>query len=159
MIVPGREHMGQWYRWRHPGWLAAAHVLRILWPIFGRLPQIYDRFSAVEIRDGRAERNGVFAKKDIPAGELIARCRGRVVAERTELPGWEETRFGRTTRYEIVGRLACIDRSDRPNARLAGREIIALRPIRAREEITLALGGESRDEDGDRQCSKAAPAA
>lgn len=148
MAVPGREHMGQWYRWRHRGWLPAAHVLRILWPIVGRLPQIHDRFSKVDIRDGRAERNGVYARKDFQAGEVIARCRGRAVSIPTGAPGWEETRFGRTRRYEVRGRLACLDRSERPNAKLAGRELVALRPIRAREEITIGRSSGARERAG-----------
>jgi hypothetical protein len=40
MLLPGRDHMGQFYRRRHPGWLPTAHVLRwwraTLRPLTGR---------------------------------------------------------------------------------------------------------------------------
>ncbi len=141
MVVPGREHMGQWYVERHRGWLFCAHALRLLWPILGRIPRICDRFSKIRTRDMGEKGTGIFAKQDIEASEVIARCRGKVVSNRTETPGWAETRFGRTKRYELTGKLRFLGHSDRPNARLSGRELIALEPISAREEITIERGG------------------
>jgi len=147
MAVPGREHMGQWYLGRHRGWLPCAHALRLLWPILGRIPRICDRFSKIRTRDLAEKGTGVFAKQDIEAGEVIARCRGRAVSDQTETPGWTETRFGRTKRYELTGKLRFLGHTDRPNARLSGRELIALGPISAREEITIDIPEATHDLD------------
>ncbi len=137
VAMPGPEHMGQWYTRRHRGWLTCAHLLRLSWPIVGRIPRLCERLSKIRTAPGRDHGTGVFAKQGIEPGELIARCRGKAVRGPTKNPGWQETRFGRTRRYELVGRLKRLNHSDRPNARLSGRRLVAIQPISANEEITI----------------------
>lgn len=142
VAFPDRVHMGQWYPRRHRAWLPTAHLMRCCWPVIGRIPRFRKRFSKIETPKRGGERIGVFAKQDIQPGEVIGPCRVRVASD----PGSRrEKRSGEARRYEVIGELSGINHSDRPNARLSGHELVALRPIRTRQEITIDMGAATND--------------
>jgi hypothetical protein len=140
VLLPDRGHMGEWYCRRHWGWLPWAHLLRWLSPLTRRVPRIWSWFTKIETRESAIHGVGVFATQEIRAGEVIARYRGRRV-ERDGLyvvphsgPG------GDRQRYEITGKLKYLNHSCRPNAELTGFKLVALRPIRAKQEVTIDYG-------------------
>ncbi len=147
VAVPGRRHMAAWYGREHVGWLPCAHLLRVLWPVLGRLPGLRNRASKYDLKTNRQGVTRVFARRDIRSGETIARCRGRAVERLSAAPAWRQTGGGQARWYEVTGALSHLRASPRPNAKLAGSELIALRPIRVREEITI--GKEACDHAGE----------
>ncbi len=119
-LVPDRRHMAEWYDGRHAGWLATAHVLRLLGPLLRRFPRLWTRMFKTELRDRSDGAPGVFASTMIAAGERIAT-------------------------FAPAGKLACLRHSCRPNTRRSGRNLIALRVIDNREELTLDYGPQACD--------------
>ncbi len=137
VLVPDRGHMQEWYCRNHWGWLACAHLLRLLGPITRRLPKLGAWFSKIETRKSPIHGIGVFATRDIKAGEVVACYRGRSVDQCGLYVACHETPSGHIRHYEITGRLKHLNHSDRPNAELRGFELIALRPVRAGQEFTI----------------------
>ncbi len=156
VAVPGREHMAGWYGQSHWGWLACAHLLRLIWPLIGRIPRWCQGASKIRTRTNPDRGTGVFATRPIRSGEVIARCRGRLVRRQAAGVSWRETRFGRTRRYEVTGKLRFLAHSQQPNARLSGRELVAVRPISPREEITIDPAEATSDSPADRRGTDAA---
>ena len=145
VLLPDRGHMSEWYCRRHWGWLPWAHVLRWLSPVTRRVPRFWTWFTKIEARESPIHGVGVFATQDMRAGEVIARYRGKPV-ERDGLyvvahtgPGGDQQR------YEITGKLKFLNHCCRPTAQLAGFKLIALRPIRAGQEITIDYGEDACD--------------
>lgn len=150
VVVPDPAHMAEWYWRRHRGWLPCAHLLRWTWPLVGLFPRWWRRFSRIEVRSSRIHGLGVFATRNINAGAVIARCRGRVVDRKTLYVGWSEPHDGETRLFEFTGRLKHLNHSCNPNAQLLRSTLIAARLIRSGEEITISYG------DGACQCNKSA---
>ena len=115
MAFPGRAHMAEWYGRRHFGWLLCAHGLRLLRPVLGRFPNFWKRCTRVECRAG-AQGPGVFATREFRSGQVIVK------------------HFG------LTGKLRSLSHSCRPNARLDGLVLRAVRNIEASQEITIDYG-------------------
>jgi hypothetical protein len=137
---PDRMHMAGWYSRRHPLWLPAAHILRCLWPVIGRVKPMCCWFSKIETRRSKVHGTGVFTTKGIEPREVIARYEGKPIGRDTLYVGARIDRGGRTQRYEITGPLRFLNHSCRPNAVLVGDELIALRRIRKGGEILIDYG-------------------
>jgi hypothetical protein len=137
VILPGREHMGEWYYRRHRAWLPCAHLLRWCWPAVKHVQRFWSWFTKIEIRKSRVHGSGVFATRDIKAGEIIARYHGRLVDRCGLYVACHETPSGHIRHYEITGKLKYLNHSDKPNAKLRRFELIALRPVCAGEEFTI----------------------
>jgi hypothetical protein len=140
VLLPDRGHMGEWYCRRHWAWLPWAHLLRWLSPITRRVPRFWGWFTSIETRESPIHGIGVFATRDIRAGEVIARYRGRRVRQEGRYVVSHGRPDGDKVRCEITGKLKYLNHSCRANAELSGFKLIALRPIRARQEITIDYG-------------------
>lgn len=158
VCLPDRGHMGEWYCRRHWGWLPWAHLLRCSWPVVGRLRPLWTWLSKIETRDSRIHGTGVFATRALEAGELIARHRGREVGRDGPYVMQHKLASGEVRRYEITGKLKFLNHCCRPNAALAEFRLIALRPIRGGEEITIDYGEGACDCRRDRFGSNRPPA-
>lgn len=112
VLVPGRQHMGEWYGNHHWGWLPFAHVLRLLSPVLRRIPRVWTRFIKTEVRETPRRGPCVFATRNLSAGEVIARG----------------------------GQLKYMSHSCRPNAELCGSKLRTLKAINAGGEITIDYG-------------------
>lgn len=140
VVFPGREHMADWYGRRHFGWLPCAHALRLARPILGRFPKSWRRFQRVETRDSGIHGMGVAATREFRTGEVIVRYHGRRVASKGMYVGFSRREGGQLRHTELTGKLRFLNHSCRPNARLAGLELVATRNIEAGQEITIDYG-------------------
>jgi hypothetical protein len=143
VLVPAPQHMEECYRGRHRGWLLCAHLARWARPLLRRIPSLGRRFEMIETSRSAIHGLGVFATRRFDAGELIARYRGQPVDRQGLYVGHLDSAGGTMRRYEITGRLKFLNHACRPNAELAGFRLIARRPIRDGEEITINYGVES----------------
>lgn len=116
VAFPGREHMADWYGRKHVGWLACAHALRLLQPVLRRFPGFWRWLMRLEARSVGGHRMGLFATRVFSPGQAIVR------------------------HFEWAGKLRFIGHSCRPNARLAGRSLLAATKIEPGQEITLDCG-------------------
>ncbi len=140
VLLPDRGHMSEWYCRRHWGWLPWAHLLRWLSPVTRRVPRFWSWFTKMETRESSIHGVGVFATHDIRADETIARYHGKP-AERDGLyVVSHDGPDGDEHRYEITGKLKFLNHCCRPNAKLSGFKLVALRPITAGQEITISYG-------------------
>jgi len=139
-LVPDRYHMADWYGRCHFGWLPVAHVLRILSPLLKRIPGFQNWLVRVETRPSRIHGTGVCARQDYHPSHLIARFEARLVDRQGMYVGWTEKRDGQTLYYEITGKLRFLNHSCRPNARLDGCKLIAIKTIMAGDELTIDYG-------------------
>ena|GEM_PF-777104 len=140
VLLPDRAHMADWYRRRHMAWLPCAHLLRWLAPVTSRMPPRWRWFSKIETRKSRLHGTGVFATRDITAGEVIAHYQGCKVHRDGMYVVPHKTKSGQRRRYELTGKLRFLNHSCRPNARLTGFELRAIAPVSAGQEITIDYG-------------------
>jgi len=140
VLVPDRGHMDEWYCRRHWGWLAWAYLLRWLWPVAKHVRPLWTLFSKVETRKSGIHGIGVFATRDIKAGELIARYSGKEVDRDGLYVVRHKDPSGDTRRYEITGKLKFLNHCCQPNAELTGFNLVAIKSIRAGQEITIDYG-------------------
>ncbi len=136
-LLPDRAHMADWYGHEHHGWLVCGHALRWLSPLLGRFGQWWRRFRTIEVRNSGIHGVGVFATRNIAGGETVARYGGRRVKRAGMYVAHHSKETGDGERYEITGRLKYLNHSCRPNARLDGFRLVALRPIPAGHEINI----------------------
>lgn len=118
VLLPDRGHMGEWYDRRHFGWLPVSYLLRVASPVLRRAPWLWQRLFKIEVRDGTAFGSGVFAGRILAAGERI----GSFGVDRDE------------------GKLKHMRHSCRPNTRMRGRALYAVRAIDSDEELTVDHG-------------------
>lgn len=140
VLVPDRCHMEQWYRHRHRAWLPIAHLLRWSWPLLKHISGLRRWFAKTELAPSRIHGIGVFATGDVKTGEVIARYKAKPVNRASRYVGWSETVEEHTQHYEITGKLKFLNHACRPNADLVHTNLMALRPIRAGQEITIGYG-------------------
>ncbi len=140
ILMPGKAHMADWYAGRHLGWLPCAHVLRWLDPFVSWFPRRWRWFTKIEIRPSPIHGIGVFATRDIRPGEAFARYSGKKVAREGVYVVTHKARSGGARRYELTGKLKHLNHSCRPNARIAGFELVAIRWIRGGQEVTIDYG-------------------
>ncbi|MEE9266808.1 MAG: SET domain-containing protein, partial [Gammaproteobacteria bacterium] len=140
VLMPDRGHMGDWYYRRHWGWLPCAHLLRWVRPLVRRIPSLWTWFAKIETRKSPMHGIGVFTARAVREKEVIARYQGKPVDHNGLYVVRHEHPSGQQQRYEITGKLRFLNHSCRPNAELSGFELIALRPIRAGQEITIDYG-------------------
>jgi len=131
VLLPDRRHMEGWYCRRHRAWLPCAHLVRWLWPVLRHVRRLWTRFAMTELRPPPQRGTGLFATRDIAAGETIIRARRRsrscgklAPAEIKTLPA-------------IKGKLRYLNRSCRPNSELCASGLVARRRIPAGTEITI----------------------
>lgn len=131
VFVPDRRHMEEWYCRRHRAWLPCAHLVRWLWPVLRHVRRVWTRFAMTELRPTPQRGTGLFATRDIAAGETIIHARrmsrscGKLApAETQTLPA-------------IKGKLRYLNRSRRPNSELCASGLVARRRIPADTEITI----------------------
>lgn len=140
VLMPDIGHMGDWYYRRHWGWLPCAHLLRWVRPLVRRIPSLWTWFARIETRKSPMHGIGVFTARAVREKEVIARYQGKPVDYDGLYVVPHERPTGEQQRYEITGKLRFLNHSCRPNAELLGFELIALRPIRAGQEITIDYG-------------------
>lgn len=140
--VPDEAHMANWYSYRHVGWRTCAHAVRLVWPMLRRLPGA-DRFNGkVEVKPSSIHGMGVFATRVIQSGERIGRFHGLATDRLGPYTIGLREPTGEVRRYEMTGPLRYLNHSTQPNGRLAGFELIALRPIMIGEEVTIDYRGD-----------------
>lgn len=140
VLVPGAAHMSEWYGRTHKGWLVCAHLLRWTLPLTGRLQRFWNWFSRVEVHESRVHGIGVFATRDMKAGETITRCLGKSVDGEGMYVVAKETEVEETRRLELTSKLQFLNHSCRPNASINAFELVAQKPIRAGQEIFIDCG-------------------
>ncbi|HOW72863.1 MAG TPA: nucleotidyltransferase family protein [Phycisphaerae bacterium] len=140
VLFPDAAHMEGWYGRNHRLWLLCAHGLRILWPVLRRVVPVWYRFSGIRTGKSAIHGTGVFAVRDIAAGKIITRYHGQPVEKKGPYVGRQEKQGDRRQYYEITGRLRFLNHSCRPNAKLDGFDLVALKPIVAGQEITIDYG-------------------
>jgi hypothetical protein len=151
VLLPDRTYLGEWCTRHRCPWRGAALVLRYVWPLLERTPLIKSRISKVEVRPSPVHGLGVFATREIKAGEVIARYRGRPVdRDGTYVSSYTDA-SGLEQRHEITGPLKYLNPSCRPNAALGGFRVKALVPIRAGQEVTMSYGEGACDCDREAQ--------
>lgn len=143
IALPGKVHMAEWYAPRHRGWLVCAHLLRLISPLTRLVPRRWAKFSKVEVRESHIHGLGVFATRDIQAGELVGRYHGKRVDYHGIYVVHHKDENGAPRSYEITGKLKHLNHNCRPRARLEDFKLIALRPLQAGEEITIDYGPEA----------------
>jgi hypothetical protein len=145
VLVPDRGHMEEWYGSRHWGWLPWAHFLRLLGPLPRAWPRLRAHLTKIETHKSARHGLGVFATCDVRAGEIIARYRGKPAARDGIYVARYTEPDGTVRRVEITGKLQFLNHCCRPNAELGAKELRALRPIRAGDEITIDYGPDACD--------------
>ena len=145
IILPDRAYMADWYGRRHAGWRVAAHVLRWLGPLGRYLPLLKRFRSKVELRPSPIHGLGVFAQKDIAAGDVIAWYFGRRVDRDGMYVVRQADVSGGAQRYELTGKLMYLNHSCAPNSRFKGFELVATRSILRGHEVTISYGPNACD--------------
>lgn len=143
-LLPGREHMRQWYGREHAGWLAVAHLARwtrrlTLWlrPVVGRLRG----YELAMTEDGRPT---LLASRVFQPGQTVARYRYRPVPQAAARAGaglvLHEHAAG-ARQWGVPRGLARFMVEDASaNVRCDGRRLIALRRIGPGKPICLGPG-------------------
>ncbi len=130
-LIPDRRHMAEWYDWRHVGWLACAHALRIASPLARRIPGLWNRLHRAALRD-KPRGMGIFATRVIQADEAVMALPHAVSPDenpRRAIAGFEQP-----------GKLRYLNHSCRPSAVLRRRRLVALKLICPGDEITVDYG-------------------
>jgi len=140
VLFPDAAHMEEWYGRKHRFWLPCAHGLRILWPVLRWAAPVWYRFTTIRTGKSVIHGTGVFAVRDVAAGKTITRYHGKPVEQQGPYVGRREQQGDRSQYYEITGKLKFLNHSCRPNAKIDGFELIALKPIVAGQEITIDYG-------------------
>lgn len=83
---------------------------------------------------------GLFASRDMKAGELIGTYAGETVSEDGMHVLWVEEDEGQWTGYEGSNQMRYMNHSDEPNAEMDGLQCYASHAIAAGEEITIDYG-------------------
>ncbi|MCH7591688.1 MAG: nucleotidyltransferase family protein [Planctomycetes bacterium] len=160
VLVPDRAHMADWYQRRHWGWLPCAHLLRLLGPVSKWTPRLWAWFTKIETKKSPTHGIGVFVTRDIRVGEVVARYHGRAVERCGMYVVPHQGPSGEKQRYELTGKLRFLNHSCHPNAELSGFQLVALKPIRTGQEISIDYGhgtcGCKRNEQGQQQIPSAA---
>ena len=134
LAFPSEAHMADWYARRHPGWLAFAHALRWLGPMWSILPASLRGAGRIDIKASPGNGVGVFAASDVGAGEWIAKgLRRRWARSHFRTP--EANQAGNAT-----GVLRHLNHSCQPNAKFVDLNLVAIRPIAGGQEITIDFG-------------------
>jgi hypothetical protein len=139
-LLPDRVHMSDWYGRRHFGWLACAHLARLASPLLKRIPGFTNCLSGVQTGPSAKHGVGIFASRDLRAGQTIASYEPRPASGDGMYVGHREQRAGQVAHYEITGKLKFLNHSCQPNAELVGFELRALRPILVGQEILIDYG-------------------
>lgn len=140
VVLPSKAHMADWYVPRHWGWLPCAHVLRWLTPAISFLPRHWRWFHKIEPKPSPIHGVGVYATSNMRAGEVVARWHGRSVCRDGMYVIQYPSADGGTERSELTGAVKYLNHSCRANARLDGLNLVATRPVRAGEELTIDYG-------------------
>jgi hypothetical protein len=138
VLIPDREYLGEWST--RKGAKGPAWLMRCLWPVLSRLPFVGGVGDAVETRESPIHGLGVFAVRDVRAGEVMASYRGRPVDRNGTYVSMHTDRWGRPRHHEIVGPLKYLNHSCRPTATLHNFKLKALVPHRTDQEVTIDYG-------------------
>lgn len=136
---PGREHMREWYGHEHAGWLAIAHVCRLLRPLTKYLDPVWSLFSRTRIMRDDAGRPQLTASRDIDAGKTIGHFGVRAWDGQTRGSITMIDQDGNTQHLSMKGKMRFVGSSDKPNARFDGYRIVAIKRIRRDDVITVGV--------------------
>lgn len=138
LLIPDQRHMAEWYSYRHPGWLATAHLLRLLSPLANRLRFAWRWAVRVELQDGDDDRPSLIARREIVPGQLIGRFSVMEGGDSSRYAISLQTPDGRLRHCTMQGKWRYVRVSPQPNARLEALKLVALRRIRPGDPITIA---------------------
>ncbi|MCP3903371.1 MAG: SET domain-containing protein-lysine N-methyltransferase [Planctomycetes bacterium] len=138
IMLPDGRYLDEWSL-RHgcPAWLAP--IARCVRPL-RHVARWWPRRAPIEIRESPIHGVGVFATRDIPAGAIVARYRGRPVDRNGTYVATHVGARGDDGRHEITGPLRFLNHSCRPNTDLNDFRLVARRDIAADREITIDYG-------------------
>ena len=143
LLIPSHEYLEHWcVRHRFP-WPRLARIARCLWPVVRFARPCWKHRASIEIRESAIHGLGVHAIREIGDGQVIALYRGRPTTENGIYTAWHKDDPGREARHEITGPLRYLNHSCQPNAVLSDFSLVALRPIRPGQEITIDYGPEA----------------
>ncbi len=140
VLLPDRAYMNEWCVRHDCRGFTGALLRRCLAPLMRRLPALGGHNARIEVRRSGIHGLGVFARRQIERGEIIARYRGRPIDRSGTYVACHASPSGRHEHHEITGPLRFLNHSCRPNARLVGFRLIATRRIRAGSELTIDYG-------------------
>lgn len=98
--------------------------------------------SRVVVKRSRIHGRGVFASRPIREGCLVGRYSGEETQEDGPHVLWVEDEKGAQFGIQGTGPLRFVNHSAEPNTEFQGVELVALRGIRAGEELTADYGPE-----------------
>lgn len=138
VFLPGREHMRQWYPYEHIGWLPTAHVCRILRPITNRLRWLWRWSLKHEVITSEDGSQILVACRDITPGTAIGSFGIKAASGNQNRDITLHQPDGPPQRHSMTGKMRFIGTDERPNAKLEGMRVIALRHIRPGDSISIA---------------------
>jgi hypothetical protein len=138
ILVPYRKYLDDWSV-RHGRASMLAPVVRCVRPLL-RVVRAWPRRARFELRNSPIHGVGVFATRDIPAGTIIGRYRGRPIDRNGTYVATHVDARGADGRHEITGPLRFLNHSCRANADLNDFRLVARCDIAAGREITIDYG-------------------
>ena len=92
------------------------------------------------VRRSKIHGSGLFAEETIRKGRIIGHFEGKPTTRDGTHVIWIEGDDGHPYGLRLTGPLRYINHARRPNAEFEGERVVALRAIRANEEITCHYG-------------------
>lgn len=138
-IIPGKQHMREWYAHEHFGWLPIAHACRLLRPVTKYLDPLLNLLSRTFIERDESGTPQLLASRDIDAGKTIGTFGIRAWDGQTRYCVGMTTPDGKTMRHTMKGKMRFVGASEKPNARFEGYKLVAFKRIRAQDPITVAI--------------------
>lgn len=140
-LLPGREHMRQWYGREHVGWLATAHLMRWTRRLSRWLGPVLGRLRGYEMGQTADGRPALLASRVIQPGQTIARYRYRSAPQAEAGAVLHEQSTGRPQWAVPRGMVRFLaEDAAGANVRCDGRRLIALRRIGPGKPICVGPG-------------------
>jgi hypothetical protein len=138
-IIPGKEHMREWYGHEHTGWLPIAHVCRLLRPVTKYFDGLWSLFSRTRVMRDESGRPQLTAVRDIDAGKTIGHFTVHAWDGQAKGCVIMTDPHGETMHLSIKGKMRFVGSSDKPNAKFDGYRIVAIKRIRKEDVITVSV--------------------
>lgn len=140
-LIPGREHMRQWYGREHVGWLPVAHLARWTCRLTRWLRPVMGRLRGWELGETDDGRPTLLASRVIQPGQTIARYRYRATDQPQSGAILHEQAAGRR-QWGVPRGMArfLMEDPSGANVRCDGRRLIALRRIAPGKPICVGPG-------------------
>jgi hypothetical protein len=143
LLTPDQAHMAAWGGADHAGSVRFGWLRRWLAPTAVLIRWLGPRAAHLDVRRSGIHGFGVFATRELRAGQTIASVSKRVVEHDNAYVVHRSVQGGTPVRQEITGKLRWLNHSCRPNAALSGGVLKAVRRIASGEEITIDYGLEA----------------